>query len=65
MDKGAKTNTGPRGALIWINPVGHLILLDFDSCLIGFSTVPEGGCAAAAAPPTSLGHGGAAPGSEG
>lgn len=49
ISKGAKTNTGPKRALIWINPVGHFILLDFDSCLIVFGTVPEGGYAAATA----------------
>lgn len=30
-----------------LHQVGHFILLDFDSCLTAFSTVPEGGCAAA------------------
>lgn len=46
-----------------VDQVGHFILLDFDSCLIAFSTVPEGRlCCCCSA---SLGHGGAAHGSEG
>lgn len=42
-----KLTQGPEELSSGSTQLGILFLLDFDSCLIAFITVPEGGCAAA------------------